>query len=397
MRQPIPSGSIDPLSTTTTEYNSPYIRTAGAWLNNEAGRQQLCAGNGIKHTFRVVLSAAPGNGGTYTFTYRVNGAATALSVAITDPATSGVSYNEITLAKGDLVAIECTPSNSPTATPFADWSFIYEDTDDYKNQILMGGHNNALPTGATAESNYIVGGVPWAIITAGTLGPKVPIPIPGVLKDFYVKLSAAPGGVGSSNSYTLVTRINNTNSHSVTIFETATSGNDTTPFTLAAGDVLNIAATGASAPAAAAAYWGNIFTPDDANFQVLLGGTKDVTNPAATEFHQLSGIGFTYTATESDRRTRTQMQTLANLYIVLAVAPGVGNSQTFTVYKNGSATALSVTISDAATSGNNTSDSIEYSDDDTLSLAIIPGTTPAITTAGWGCTSYTYNQSNYGS
>lgn len=50
--------------------------------------------------------------------------------------------------------------------------------------------------------------------------------------------------------------------------------------------------------------------------------------------------------------------TLSNLNMALDVAPGAGTSYTFTVVKNGIATALAVTIADANTSAANSSDTV---------------------------------------
>jgi len=59
---------------------------------------------------------------------------------------------------------------------------------------------------------------------------------------------------------------------------------------------------------------------------------------------------------------------LSNLYVALSVAPGGVVSRTFTVRKNGVATALAVTITGAATTGSDTTDVIAYAAGDLISL-----------------------------
>ena len=74
--------------------------------------------------------------------------------------------------------------------------------------------------------------------------------------------------------------------------------------------------------------------------------------------------------------------TMSNLRIKLATAPGSGGSGkgwTFTVYKNGSPTALTVTISETATTGQDTTHSFTYADGDVLSLQAAPISTPTLT------------------
>jgi hypothetical protein len=69
--------------------------------------------------------------------------------------------------------------------------------------------------------------------------------------------------------------------------------------------------------------------------------------------------------------------TLARLR-VKTTAPGAGQSITYTVYKNGSATGLTVTIADAATTGENVANSVSYAAGDTISLELV---TTAVSTA----------------
>lgn len=60
--------------------------------------------------------------------------------------------------------------------------------------------------------------------------------------------------------------------------------------------------------------------------------------------------------------------TLKNWVITITTAPGAGKSQTFTLRKNGSNTALAVTISNLATSGSDTSNSVSVAAGDTIDV-----------------------------
>ena len=58
--------------------------------------------------------------------------------------------------------------------------------------------------------------------------------------------------------------------------------------------------------------------------------------------------------TESETQiVMTGVRTVRNLFVSLTVAPGVGNSRTFTVRKNGVDTALTLTLTDGAIAGSN--------------------------------------------
>lgn len=67
--------------------------------------------------------------------------------------------------------------------------------------------------------------------------------------------------------------------------------------------------------------------------------------------------------------------TLKNLYISHDTAAGTGNSRTWTVYKNGADTGLTVTIADPATSGNDTVNTVSVVAGDTVSLHQTANTT----------------------
>jgi hypothetical protein len=64
----------------------------------------------------------------------------------------------------------------------------------------------------------------------------------------------------------------------------------------------------------------------------------------------------------------TRSITVRNLFVSLALPPGVGTSRTFTVRVNGSNTTLAVTISNTSTTGSNTSDIISISAFDLVSI-----------------------------
>src|SRR5262249_4316855 len=76
-----------------------------------------------------------------------------------------------------------------------------------------------------------------------------------------------------------------------------------------------------------------------------------------------------------------------NLYIFLSAAPGAGNSWDFTLYKNGSATGLTLNISGASpTSGNTASgaNAVTIAAGDTISVLAHANGTPTAAAMGMG-------------
>ncbi len=75
--------------------------------------------------------------------------------------------------------------------------------------------------------------------------------------------------------------------------------------------------------------------------------------------------------------------TFLNFYANLNAAPGSGNSATFTLYVNGAATGLTVTISNASTSGSDLSHSASVTAGQTCEVQVVFSTS-ATSTAPWG-------------
>ncbi len=68
--------------------------------------------------------------------------------------------------------------------------------------------------------------------------------------------------------------------------------------------------------------------------------------------------------------------TVQNLFVTLQRAPGLGNSRTFTVRKNGVDQALAVTVADNAISGFDTTDSFTVAPLDLISVIETSSGTP---------------------
>src|SRR5688572_4973285 len=74
---------------------------------------------------------------------------------------------------------------------------------------------------------------------------------------------------------------------------------------------------------------------------------------------------------------------LSELHVLLDTAPGAGTSWDFTVMKNGVATAITLTIADAAVSGTYAGAAVSFAAGDTVSLRAVPTNTPTTGTNLW--------------
>lgn len=391
MRQVIVGGhDSDVLSTTVTEYNYIYGTEGTSWFNNQQARRELLPGNGIAHTLKIFLSAAPGGGGSYVFTLFKSAVATALTVTITDPATSGEINNvEVNFAPDDRWNLECAPSGGPTATPSAQWSLIVEDTDYINRCWIVGGHTNTLHPTVT-ERNTVAGGDVWAAPAAGANGFAIPFPIGGTIKNFYARLNAAPG---AGTSFSLRIQSSSTILLNATISGTNSAASDLGTATIAQGENIHMRSVPSGTPTARFAFWGYCFEPDDPYFYPVLCQSTDL--PADAEFNSLFASGLLWSATEANFKTRVKMGVIKNLYVATGTAPGVGQSVGLTLYLNGVATALTATISDTAVIAHDTAHYIEVKDDDEVTVKCALSGGSASSDLAWSVAYRTYDPCVY--
>lgn len=375
MMQVLSGGSEDPLNTTTTEYIHFYPTVTNSWTATESARRQLISGNGRITRLMAKLSSAPGGGGTYTINLRINAAGSGLTVPIVDTNSTGSDLTNIaTIAAGDRIILESVPSGSPTNTPRLSWCAIYEDTDFYNKCAIIGGVNNTMGVVAT-EYNTVAGGKAWAIVAGGSISAEMVSAIAGTIYDNYVLLAAAPG---AGTSYSMQPEVGGaTIGLAVSIADANTSGNATGGSTaVSRGSLIRYRETPVNTPTARQAFWGVGFLTSNPHEFMLWGQSGDSFATNTTEYNRMNGVGQTWTTTETDRRCLLPQCSVHGLIVELGTAVTAG-SITFTVYKNGSATALTATIT-SGTSGGNTSDEIYFDDFDEITI----GYTSTSTLAG---------------
>ena len=76
-------------------------------------------------------------------------------------------------------------------------------------------------------------------------------------------------------------------------------------------------------------------------------------------------------------------KTLAKVHVVLDTAPGIGETTTFSIYKNGTITVFQIVISDSNISGNDTSNSVSFSESDFLIVSFVKSSGSATNDLTW--------------
>ena len=209
----------------------------------------------------------------------------------------------------------------------------------------------------------------------------------GVLRNLQLILSAAPGAGTSVIATVLVNGV--ASALAITIANTATSGTDTDSVAVAAGDKVVLQFTRTGVPATASGRFACEFVATAANRAIW--GSSNSTNIPSNVDARYGKIGasaldnFPNTTAAGAALPWNITATITSLYVELITAPGAGRSRAFTIYKNGSAQVSStVTIADAATTGNVTGLSIAIVPTDLLALETLPSGTPANTQAQYG-------------
>lgn len=206
----------------------------------------------------------------------------------------------------------------------------------------------------------------------------------GTIDQIFVNVDTAPG-VGKS--YAVAVSVNGTpSSVSATVSGSATAASNTaSSVSVSAGDLISFKVTPTGTPTSpnlmsvAVRFDGS--TAAESN---IVGNSRaSQLDTAATQYVAFGGrppIG-----TETTARTVVPTGgTVKNFRVKLQTAPGAGKSRSFTIVKNGTDTACTFTISDAATTGADTTNTVSFSAGDEISVKTVPSGTPAASTAGFG-------------
>jgi hypothetical protein len=112
---PMPCGALDPLNTSSTEYNAISIGRLNSTWNGTIVNRSLYAPAMSLSDLYVLLQLNPDAGNKYNFTLFVDGNPTALTVEISGTATSGNdTVNVVEVPDGKLVTLQVVPTSNPT-------------------------------------------------------------------------------------------------------------------------------------------------------------------------------------------------------------------------------------------------------------------------------------------
>ncbi len=385
MRQAINSGHWDAIGggDSTPRYADII---GGDFATSEDSAGGVVSSPGTFRKLRIQLvdnsgnAESPGSGKSYTFTLMKNQVATSLAVTISDSGTSGSDTDtDVSVVAGDRLDLRGEWAGTPTVA-YAMWALEFEGSTANESLVF----NQGTLFNKAVSPNYSAWGGNGRDTTEANVEQVVALD--GTIRDMYVNLRQAPDP-GDIGGYVFTVKKNGvTTSLTVTITGDNTTGNDTSnTVSVVAGDRITILVAPFGPPDAnVVAEIGTTFVADTNHQAPLSNGAGNIAlNTASTAWNKVAWFLLSWTD-EVDTRQLALQSTLRNLYVRLSAAPGAGKSWVFTVRKNGADTNLSVTISGTDTTGNDTSNSVDFSDDDYMTMQCTPSGTPAAAHARWG-------------
>lgn len=241
--------------------------------------------------------------------------------------------------------------------------------------------NSLIGSGTPSYQN------PWGMSSSGwhaTEGDRqIYMPTGGAIKELRVFYGAT---VANPNTLTFTVRVNGSaTSLTCTITGGASTCSDTSDSaTVAAGDLVVIEKATSGTVTNSLARFSVLFDGSTSAESVFAGVTEDDLNATTTEYNAFYGR-VAWGSSETSRKTMISTGgTIKKLYISLTGTAGASKSYAFTVYKNGSSTSLTCTVSGASdTTCSDTSNSFSVAAGDYITIQSAPSGTPTVRDAKW--------------
>jgi hypothetical protein len=387
------SGYPDALPNTDTWTEQNTLSGGYVWSGTAFAATQVISSSGKLKNLRVELSANVAGGGYYTFTVLYDGAGSAVTFNIATGASSGNSgVLEVDVVAGHTISLACHVEGTITNTPTAQWSAEFSGSNANESLLLTG-----APC-ATAANRYAPLLDGSNTIAAGTeADTRMVCPTSGSIKNLYVILSADPGDPAGPDGYRFTLRVGAASKAlTCTISADSTTGSDlVNSVAVVAGDILTVMIEPINGPSVApTAQIGMTFAPTIDGESLLGGGSFRTLSASVVKWNYLvrphpwlDGLP----ASEAASQQLGQVCVLKKLYVLLTAAPnnGAGTQSYIIMLRNNAAdTAVTTTISEAATTGNSGVLETTLAAGDNVNLSFTPSGTPTVSGAYYGLVCY---------
>lgn len=246
-----------------------------------------------------------------------------------------------------------------------------------------------LSSATTTDAIYygLAGGTGASVTTTA----RGVVPTAGKFRNLRVLLNNDPLTASSSYDFHLqVDGVNSTLTVSIAAGASPLSASDTThevPVTAGQGVTLKVIGIngGGGAPAAVVGSYMVEFESDTPNEAIMLATTSTTALAADDTYTHPAQVTVPNTTPARVRMVMPFAGTVKALYVVLATAPGAGTTRRFTVCNGTTPSAVTFTIADTATTGNDTAHTMAFAAGDSITVINEYETgAPANTTARYG-------------
>jgi hypothetical protein len=302
--------------------------------------------------FRAIFSVAPGSGKSYALTFNINGSDTAATVTVADSALSAEWTGSVAIAAGDLVAVKMVPTGTPAGT-IAGLSIEVDSATNYASAY----HSADIVSGAT---NYFS---PFSAGQATTeTAVATTMPMAGTLTSLWGRLH---DGIGAQTVVLTVYKngtaqdgTGGTQDSRITLNSAGTTVDSVSlSISFSAGDTFSVEVD-STAGGNTRLISANVSIDAAVAGQSVSALTSGSVGTGYINWERTQNDAWFILASNLDITSGPTAFTLSDFYARLETAPGAGTSRTFALAVDEVDTAMSVTISDAATTGSDLADDV---------------------------------------
>jgi len=339
--------------------------------------QKITTSGTIRNLY-IERITAPGSGNTNQYTLYKNGAATSLTVTLSNSElTASDTSTEVTVSAGDDVCLRSTPTSYPASSPVY-WNIEFEG--DTANESLILGNSSGIDFSSSSEQYVGIANSTDQESNENDIFQV--IPTSGKIKNFYVELDSSI----TTGDYEFVVRKDGVDtSLSVTISSGSTGSNTSTELSVSAGDKVSLKSVPTSSPSPRYAWWGFTFEADNDGESIVLGGSYNNPSNSSNEYNFINTADrTTWTGTESSRTVLGAESVMKKFHVELENAPGSGKSWDFFLRQDYSDTDLTINISGSDKTGSDTTNTVNVSQGEEISIKSDPTSNPVTGSIYWG-------------
>lgn len=356
---------------------------ASDWENTIDIVGQVMSAAGVISNVHLELGTAPGGTAQWTITLMKNEVATAITFTITGSATTGSdTTHSVTIAAADVLAWKIQNTvGTPASSLFNNWYFEIAPITPGVTQLggLRSWNNSASKYGSPSNLNggfAVAGGEEYqafhVVPTAGNFIATYGYQVGATTTATGFTLLLNKNGVDQDGTGgTVDTRV------SLSFQNAKGTGGGTYSLPVVAGDIVYMKATVVGTPGTKPVSYSVAFQATNSSEYVigiasmaLLAGGPNVHQYCYWMQGLFSGSPDNSTSELALAIYPTRPMNITKLYAKLVSAPNSGQSRSFTLRKNAADQALTFTIANTATAGNDTANGhkVAYTSGDTLAV-----------------------------